>query len=186
MTQTAGRGGLLRLLPEIYHGSKLVRGIVTHYDELLAAFAERIETAHLDYGPMAPAPFLDWVGGWLGLEPDALLDDLGRRALFTFAPTLNRMRGTKAGLTARLAAGLGLDPAVIEVRAAEDHAPGGDPTRVVIVVKLFEAGATWADERVANLARQAARLVEEQRPAHAVCELMIQKTRPSAGGAIQP
>ena len=183
MTETASRGGLLlRHLPEIYHDSELVRGILGHHDEVLAALVERIETSHLDYGPMASAHFLDWVGGWLGLEPNASLDDRRRRAMLTSAPELNRKRGTKEGLSAQLAAGLGLNPDAIKI-----HTPEADPNKIVVAVMINpEAGDAGAKERIRIMALQASRFIEEHRPAHVICELTIQTKTVAGGGGVQP
>jgi phage tail-like protein len=117
-------------VPALFHEDPLFGELCAAFDDLLGPFVAALDCfpAYLDPW-LAPADFLDWLGGMVGAEPDGPEPPPGaglqRRAAIAGAVRGYRARGTPGGLRA--------------VAAAAARVPEGR-------VRLAECGAvTWAD-----------------------------------------
>jgi phage tail-like protein len=88
-------------LPSLYLEDSFVQRLLAALDEVLAPLLGSVDNldAYLDPG-IAPEDFLQWVGGWLGLDLDEAWPLEGRRAAVAAAAALHRVRGTAEGLAA--------------------------------------------------------------------------------------
>jgi phage tail-like protein len=106
-----------RYLPQLYRENKYgadadVPGRSTHRDFLerfvnifeaqMTRIEDRIAASYLITRPEStPDEALDWLGSWIGLDPDGYPPDR-RRARLLAAPQLHRQRGTVSGIIAAL------------------------------------------------------------------------------------
>ena len=106
-------------LPGLYRDDPLAQRLTSAFDEVLAAAVQVLDCfpAYLDPA-LAPADFLEWLGGWVGAPPDETWPLERRRAFVASATELFRMRGTAAGLAAHVAIFTGGEVEVAEPGAA--------------------------------------------------------------------
>ncbi|WP_035791607.1 phage tail protein [Kitasatospora mediocidica] len=91
------------LLPAVYQEDSFTQRFTAGLDEVLAPVVSTLDCldAYLDPA-LTPVDFLDWLGGWLGLDLAEHLTADRRRALLARAADLYRARGTAAGLREHL------------------------------------------------------------------------------------
>ncbi|MFJ9605796.1 phage tail protein [Kitasatospora sp. NPDC101176] len=91
------------LLPAVYQEDFFAQRFTAGLDEVLAPVVSTLDCldAYLDPA-LAPADFLDWLAGWLGLDLAEHLTPQRRRALLARACDLYRARGTAPGLREHL------------------------------------------------------------------------------------
>jgi len=104
-------------LPEIYHENKFApdadkisnsthrdffERFVASFESQLTRIEDRVACAYLlTRAESTPDDSLDWLGGWIGIEPNNYPPDR-RRARLQATPSLYRMRGTAGGITKAL------------------------------------------------------------------------------------
>jgi phage tail-like protein len=138
-------------------------------DEVLAPVFSSLDNlgAYLD-PQLAPEDFMQWLGGWVGLELDESWPPERRRALLAQAVELYRVRGTAHGMEAYLRLLTGAEVEVEETGGTAwstqaDAAPPGSP-EFAMVVRIRGAGQE-ADRLDA--------LVAAAKPAHVVHSVEI-------------
>ena len=99
----------------------------------------------------APAPFLQWLAGWLGADVGMRLPEGRLRTLLGEAVELYRWRGTLYGLTRMIEVCTGLTPYIAEARA--------DP--FVLQIRVAVPPDAQVDRETIE------RLVVANKPAHA-------------------
>ena len=143
-------------LPGIYQDGMFIRGFTGGLDEVLAPVVATLDCLHAYLDPtVAPADFVSWLGGWVGvaLDEDWPLDR--RRRFVAAAADLYARRGTFHALADEVAIYSGgvatvTDPgAVYTSRApttAKQRAERRRPDRTVeVTVDVPEgAGVNWA------------------------------------------
>ena len=160
----------------------------TALDTVLAPVFATLDNlpAYLD-PEVAPADFLDWLAGWVGLEPNKTWPESRRRELVMGATRLYALRGTAEGIRELIEIVTGLKPEVEEnggvdwsekpdrvlldaamyvTEVARRSQPPGTPGARVKV--RLEVGATdTVDEKLVR------RLVDAAKPAHVIAEVEV-------------
>lgn len=163
---------LARYLPGVYEEDDFARRFTLAFDESLAPVFCALDnfSSYLD-PQLAPADFLDWLAGWVGLALDDRWPVERRRALVARAVLLYRRRGTVAGLAEHVELFTGECPQIVEsggtawsVTPASPMpgTPGGRLT-----VRLRPRGPARVD--VPGLEA----LVRSATPAHVVAEVEV-------------
>ncbi len=102
-------------LPGVFRDDDMTQRLTAAFDEVLAGIVQVLDCfpAYLDPA-LAPADFLDWLGGWTGAALDETWPLERRRAFVAAAVDLFRIRGTAAGLAAHVAVFSGGDVEIAE------------------------------------------------------------------------
>lgn len=113
---------LEEFLPAIYRqratgpGAELLPALIQAWDETLAPVFVALESLDAYFDPtLAPPAFVDWLGGWLGLEPTQTWPVARRRARIARAVQLFLWWGTREGIAHYVASFTGLPVERIEV-----------------------------------------------------------------------
>jgi phage tail-like protein len=161
-------------LPGLYRDDNFAQRLAAAFDEVLAAAVQVLDCfpAYLDPA-LAPADFLEWLGGWVGATPDETWPLERRRAFVASAAELFRVRGTAAGLAAHVAVFTGGEVEIAEPgaagwsREAGAAVPAGSSPDLFIRVRV-------KDPKAVPAARLEA-LVRASKPAHIPHRLEIVK-----------
>jgi phage tail-like protein len=152
-------------LPALYQEDTFAQGLTSALDEVLAPIFATLDglPSYLDPA-IAPADFLDWLSGWVGVTLDETWPLARRRQLVADAAQLYRSRGTVAGLAAQVAIYTGGEVAVEDNGAAAWSATSGGsvPGKAAPLLKVR---VTVDDPNAVSLARLEA-LVATAKPAH--------------------
>ncbi len=130
-------------LPALYADDDFTQRFVASFDEALAPIFAALDClpAYLD-PRLAPADFLDWLAGWVGLVLDESASLQRRRELVTTAVELYRWRGTRWGLAEHVRLLTGGQVEITESGAAAASSrpqaplPGSDTPAVLVRVVL--------------------------------------------------
>jgi phage tail-like protein len=120
---------LVDTLPALYQDDPMVCAWLAALDEVLAPVFLTLDgfPAYLDPW-LAPADFVPWLAGWVGLVLDPAWPMGRRRAAIARAAELYRWRGTAAGVAAAVELATGVSPEVTESGGATWSArPTADP-----------------------------------------------------------
>lgn len=176
---------LVGTLPGLYQDDPMARGWTAAIDDLLAPVFLTLDgfPAYLDPW-LAPADFVPWLAGWVGLVLDPAWPMGRRRAAIARAAELYRWRGTARGVAAAVELATGVTPEVTESGGAGWSArptdgpptPAGPP---YLFVRLRVAAGATPDLDAAR------RAVALSAPAHvpATVEVVPDPARPSLSGA---
>lgn len=152
-------------LPALYQEDTFAQGLTSALDVVLAPIFATLDglPSYLDPA-IAPADFLDWLSGWVGVTLDETWPLERRRQLVADAAQLYRSRGTVAGLAAQVAIYTGGEVAVEDNGAAAWSATSGGsvPGKAAPLLKVR---VTVDDPNAVSLARLEA-LVATAKPAH--------------------
>lgn len=163
---------LRTLMPSVFQEDDFTVRWTTGLDDVLAPVVSALDcvTAYLDPAT-APADFLDWLAGWFGVAPDETLPLARRRAAVTSAVDLYRMRGTPAGLRARLELLCGGRVEVTDSGGAawsqEPNTPPPGDDVPWLHVRVFAAADDPVSERAVD------ELVAADKPAHVAHQLEV-------------
>jgi phage tail-like protein len=162
-------GWLAEQLPRPLAEDHFTRQFLRIFEDLAGDVRRRVDgfRDYLDVR-LAPAEFVRWMGGWLGLAVDPSLPEEHQRSLVMAAGPLFPWRGTRRGLQGLLEA-LTRAPVQIEEGGGvfvEGQAPA-NPGRIVI--KLTETGGL-NEQHLLDLARL-------EIPANASVELRVGRRR---------
>lgn len=152
-------------LPGLYHDDDFVQRFVSAFDTALAPAVAALDNlpAYLDPA-VAPADFVEWLAGWVGVSLDENWPLERRRDLVARAAPLYRRRGTAGALAEQVALYAGVVPEVIETGgvawSAEPGAalPGSAETRLTVRVVVPDPSAVDV--------RRLEAIVAEAKPAH--------------------
>lgn len=159
-------------LPAILREDPMLAAIVRAFEAVLVGAVERPLTGLHRYftpgpgladGERAPAEFLPWLAGWLGLSLRPEWNDQTRRRFMGAALELYRLRGTRAGVRLALELYLG-DPAAVRVH--EFTAPPHF-FQVVLSARTSDPVALARTDRCVRA------LLDQTKPAHTVYGLQI-------------
>ena len=152
-------------LPGLYHDDDFIQRFVSAFDEALAPAVAALDNqaAYLDPA-VAPADFVEWLAGWVGVSLDENWPLERRRDLVARAAPLYRRRGTAGALAEQVALYAGVVPEVVETGgvawSAEpgDTLPGSAEARLTVRV-------VGPDPSAVDVRRLEA-IVAEAKPAH--------------------
>jgi phage tail-like protein len=118
---------LLGLLPALFQEDLFAIRLCAALDEVLAPVLVALDCLDTYLDPaLAPADFVDWLAGWVGLALDQNWSEAQRRALVARACELYRWQGTRRGLVEHLRLYTGVEPEVSDSGgAAWSSSPGG-------------------------------------------------------------
>ncbi len=90
-------------LPGVYQEDAFTQRLTQAFDDVVAPVYETLDNLAAYVDPwLAPADYLDWLGGWVGAVIDETWDEGRRRAAIARAAELYRSRGTAMGLAAQV------------------------------------------------------------------------------------
>jgi phage tail-like protein len=94
---------LIEMLPAVYQEDPFTDRFVAGFDDVLAPVLATLDCLVSYFDPLlAPADFLSWLAGWVGISLEEGWPLARRRAVVATAVEMYRMRGTVAGLRANL------------------------------------------------------------------------------------
>jgi phage tail-like protein len=148
----ASRHALVDTLPAMLQEDEFLRRFTAAIDDVLTPFFATLDSLDSYVDPrLAPADFLDWLAGWVGLDLDPRWSEDIRRRVTSSAAALHEARGTAKGLRAELALLTGGDVEVEEPggvawsAVAGGPLPPAGPARVVVRVRCGDPDLTDAD-----------------------------------------
>ena len=152
-------------LPAVYHDDGFVQRLTAAFDEVLAPVFCTLDNlwAYLDPW-LAPADFLEWLAGWVGVALDENWPLERQRDLVARAAGLYARRGTLAALSEQVSLYTGVVPEIEESGGvASSSVPGGPvpgvpEPRLVVRVRVDDPSAVDAGRLDA--------IVAEAKPAH--------------------
>jgi phage tail-like protein len=141
-------------------------------DTVLAPVFATLDNLPAYFDPeIAPADFLDWLAGWVGIEPSETWPDSRRRQLVAGATRLYALRGTAQGLAELVEIFTGVMPEIEEsggIAWSEKpyrSLPESPEARVKVRLKV---GATHKIDQ-----EMVRRLVAAAKPAHVIAEVEV-------------
>ncbi|MEJ3405469.1 phage tail protein [Rathayibacter sp. YIM 133350] len=175
-------------VPAILQDDDFLQRMLPAFDDTLAPVFAVLDnlTAYID-PQLAPADFLEWIGGWVDIAVDEAWSQQQRRDIIAGAAALHHRLGTASGIrdAVRLAAG---PEASVDVEesggTASSRTPGGalpgsDAPGVRVRVGVAEGDVDALQHR---LERVAMSLV----PAHVPCTVVVQGPGKEPAGATAP
>jgi phage tail-like protein len=152
-------------LPAMFHDDSFAQRWCSGLDEVLAPVPAALDSfvAYLD-PQLAPVDFVEWLGGWVGLDIDHTWPEERRRQLIGRAAQLYAWRGTARGLADLIEIYLGVRPTIEDgCTGVWSETPGVDLPGAddpVIVVRIEVDDPSSIDEtRLSNM-------VTRNKPAH--------------------
>jgi phage tail-like protein len=153
------------LLPALYQDDGMAQRLVGALDNVLAPVFCTLDGLECYVDPrMAPADFVEWLAGWVGVVFDEAWPLERRREIAARAVALHRRRGTAVGIRDAVRLVVEGDVEIFETGAAAwSEAPGGqlpgqDPPALLVRVHSAEPAAV--DEKRLDA------LVGATKPAH--------------------
>jgi phage tail-like protein len=159
-------------LPAVYEEDRLAQVLMGAIDEMLAPVQSTLDclTAYVDAG-QAPADFVDWLGEWVSAPFDRSMPAARRRRLLGATGSLQRARGTQAGLVDLLTLALGATD--VEVTGGGGTWWSAEPgSYVPEEVTTLVVRVTLPRHEPADLER-VERLVASAVPAHLPCRVEV-------------
>lgn len=116
------------MLPGLYHGDPFAQGFTEGLDAVLAPVLSTLDCLDAYLDPrLAPADFVEWLAGWVGLAVDENWPLDRQRALVARTVELYSWRGTARGLVELVRLYVGVEPEVTDSGgAAWSAVPGGE------------------------------------------------------------
>ena len=152
-------------LPGLYQEDDFAQRFTAALDEVAAPVFVALDNLEAYLDPrLAPEDFLEWLGGWVGVQPDETWPAERRRAVVAAAVDLHRVRGTAAGIASLVAIYTGGEVEIAEPGAAGFSAtpgaaiPSGTSDDLFIRVRVQDPAAVSAARLDA--------LVRAAKPAH--------------------
>ena len=162
-------------LPGLYLEDDLLQRFTSAFDEVLAPVFCTLDNLAACFDPrLAPADFVAWLAGWVGLALDEHWPLQRQRALVAEAAELYRWRGTAKGLSAHVALYTGSEPEIVDSGGCRwsptpDAPPPGSPGPHV-TVRVRVADPSSIDRKRID------RIVGAAKPAHVAHEIEVLPT----------
>lgn len=126
-------------LPAMFLDDAFVQRFCDGLDEVLAPVPSVLDNFWAILDPeLTPPDFLDWLGGWVGVEMDRTWPVQRHRAMVASAAALYRRRGTPVGLADLIELSTGVRPELVEgggvgwSQAPEGPLPGQDNAELIV------------------------------------------------------
>jgi phage tail-like protein len=140
-------------LPGVYQEEEFAQRFVSTFDDALAPIIATLDGLAGYVDPwLAPADFLDWLAGWVGVDNDETWSVPQRRAIVARAALVHRRRGTARGIED--AVRLTVSDCRVEV------VESGTPAAPVVTVRVSVSDVDAVDVRRVDA------LVTGVKPAH--------------------
>ena len=172
-------------LPALYQDDGMAQQVVGALDEVLAPVFCTLDSLQCYIDPlMAPADFVEWLAGWVGVEFDDAWPLERRREIVARAVALHRRRGTAAGIRDAVRLVVEGDVEIFETGAAAwsetpgGRLPGQNPPQ--LLVRVHTPDPTAVDQRRLDA------LVAATKPAHVPHRVEVVAGSLSAGDAVEP
>lgn len=158
---------LVTALPSLYQGSSFTERFLSAFDDLLAPLFTTLGTVDAYLDPrLAPADFLPWLAGWVGIELDENWSEEQQRRLIAEGVSLLQWRGTRRGLVDLIGNYLGVEETAVVVEdsggVAWSATPNGPLPGSGVPTVLVRVAGTDGEVDLARLER----VVESAVPAH--------------------
>jgi phage tail-like protein len=165
---------LLQRLPGVLQDDEFTQRLVSAFDEAYAPILATLDSLFCYFDPrLAPADFVDYLAGWVGVELDDSWDLDQRRAIVAGAALVHRSRGTTRGIAAALSMGLGAEVDVQDSggctwsQTPGGAVPGAPPAQVAARIVVADRDAV--DRRRIDA------LFEATKPAHVAHSFVIEQ-----------
>lgn len=152
-------------LPALYQEDDFAQRFTAALDEVVSPVFVALDNLEAYLDPrLSPEDFLEWLGGWVGVQPDETWPVDRRRGLVAAAVDLHRVRGTAAGIASLVALSTGGEIEIAEPGAAGFSTtpgaaiPAGTAAELYIRVRVPDPAAVSAARLDA--------LVRAAKPAH--------------------
>jgi phage tail-like protein len=153
---------LLKYLPGLYADDPFLGGLLKIFESIWSPLDRQIDQMYAYFDPqLTPAECLPWLGTWVDLVLDENWSEDRRRDLIQNAADLYRRRGTAGALRDYLAIYLGTPPTIVE------DGPDGNPYHFSVILKVENPDAVDQD--------RIRRIIEEEKPAHTIYTLTLEK-----------
>jgi phage tail-like protein len=156
---------LVQRLPGVFQDDDFTRRFVSAFDDAYAPVLATLDSLFCYFDPqLAPADFVDWLAGWVGVELDDSWTLEQRRRIVAGAALVHRQRGTRRGIEEALRLGLGADVEVVDSGGCDwsetpgATTPGTAPPWVEVRIRVPDPDAL--DRRRVDA------LLEATKPAH--------------------
>lgn len=141
-------------------------------DTVLAPVFVTLDNLPAYFDPaVAPADFLDWLAGWVGIEPNKTWPEARRRQLVAGATHLYALRGTAQGIARLVEIVTGVTPEIEENGGVEwSETPGSPPPGspgAWVKVRVRVDAAHTVDQMLVR------RAVAAAKPAHVIAEVEV-------------
>jgi phage tail-like protein len=162
---------LVTRLPGLLQDDDFVERFTAGLDAVLAPVIATLDSLDAYFDPqLAPLDFVRWLAGWVGLEPDASLDERRLRELVAGATEVFARRGTVRGLARLIELCSGVVPEIEESggtswtsrpgTAGTGDEPGAPPAPWLVVRLRVPSASDHIDHAALD------RLVASAKPAH--------------------
>jgi phage tail-like protein len=160
------------MLPGLYQEDDFARRLTSGLDDVLAPVFCTLDNLDAYFDPnLAPADFIGWLAGWVGLTLDENWPVERQRALIAQAAELYRWRGTARGLAAHLALYTGTEPEILDTGGCQWSKTPGAPlpstAEARVTVRVRVADPSSVDRR------RIERIVTAAKPAHVLHEIEV-------------
>jgi phage tail-like protein len=159
-------------LPAVYADDDFAGQLLTALDAVLAPVFATLDCLPGYLNPrLAPADFVDWLGGWVAADVDAGWPLPRRREAVARAVEMHRLRGTRRGLAEQVRMAFGVEPEIEESGgvswSATPRSPLPGSAEAALTVRVH------ARDPAAVPLAQLRLLVETNRPAHVPCQVEV-------------
>jgi phage tail-like protein len=158
---------MLTMLPAIFHEDPFAIRWLAAFDDVMTAIDTTLDCfpAYIDPA-LSPTDFLEWIGSWLGAEPDEEMSETQRRSLVAALVDLHARRGTAGAIRELVELQLPVHCEVIEGGGSQASLGPGGPlpgtAASIFLVRITAIGATLSDHQ----RRRARLIIDAARPAH--------------------
>jgi phage tail-like protein len=164
-----------RELPSVYGEDAMALRFTAALDDLLAPVLSILDCLPAYFDPaLAPADFVAWLGGWVGVEVAGDEPEDTLRRMVAGAAAAHRLRGTPRGVSEVVRLAFGVVPEIEESGGASWSArprgpfPGRPAPGLAVRLRVPDPTAVDLD--------RLERLVASARPAHIPCHVEVVPT----------
>jgi phage tail-like protein len=162
----AERSNYMDRLPGVYEGNAFLGRFLLIFESIMGPLDRTVGNLPYYFDPnLAPADFLPWLGGWVGITMDHRWPEARRRDLIRSAAELYHWRGTRRGLSTFVRLYSGITPEITEPTSAEVASDRSRAFRFTLTLRV-PAGET-VDRAMLQ------QIIDIEKPAFAACTLDI-------------
>lgn len=163
---------LVHRLPGVLQDDDFTRRFVSAFDDAYAPVLVTLDSLACYFDPqLAPADFVDYLAGWVGIELDDSWSVEQRRKIVAGAALMHRRRGTRRGIEEALGLGLAAEVTVTDTGGCTwsptpgGQMPGSAPARMEVRIQVDDPDAVDP--------RRVESLIEATKPAHVAHTVVV-------------